>query len=378
MERTDILIIGGGIAGAALAWTLSSDHRVALLEQETYCGYHTTGRSAALYSETYGSRAIRALTVASGPFLRHPPEGFAERAILHPRGSLHIARGDQMEKLTAALIEMQQMAPVINPLTTPECLTLVPFLRADQVGAGILESGACDIDVDLLHQAYLRGARAQGALILTQTPVVSIGPNADGWQVETPSGPWQARILVNAAGAWADRMAVAAGIPPIGIEPRRRTVTLVDPPAGLDIARLPFVVDIDESFYFKPSGGKLLLSPADETLVEPGDAQPEELDIALAIDRLQAACHLPVTRKGRSWAGLRSFVADRNPVIGFDPHAPGFFWLAALGGYGIQTAPAVSGLAASLIRSQGVPERLTSLHFNLADVSPARLRPSGD
>jgi len=374
MERTDILIIGGGIAGAALAWSLSTDHRVALLERETDCGYHTTGRSAALYSETYGSQAIRALTVASGPFLRHPPQGFAERAILHPRGCLHIARGDQMEKLTAALIEMQQMVPAINPLTAPECLTLVPFLRADQVGAGILESGACDIDVDLLHQAYLRGARANGAVIRTQTPVVSIRPDGDGWRVETPSGPWQAWTLVNAAGAWVDRVAISAGIPPIGVEPRRRTITLVDPPAGMDIGRLPFVVDIDESFYFKPTGGKLLLSPADETWVEPCDAQPDELDIAVAIDRLQTACDLSVTRKGRSWAGLRSFVADRNPVIGFEPHVPGFFWLAALGGYGIQTAPAVAALAASLIRDQGVPERLTSLHFDLADVSPARLR----
>lgn len=374
MEQTDILIIGGGIAGAALAWALSTDHRVALLERETHCGYHTTGRSAALYSETYGSRAIRALTVASGPFLRHPPEGFVDRAILHPRGCLHIARGDQMEKLTAALIEMQQMAPAINPLTAPECLTLVPFLRADQVGAGILESGACDIDVDLLHQAYLRGARANGAVIRTETPVISIRPDGDGWRVDTPSGPWQAWTLVNAAGAWADHLAITAGISPIGLEPRRRTVTLVDPPEGQDIARLPFVVDIDESFYFKPAGGKLLLSPADETLVEPGDAQPDELDIALAIDRLLAACDLQIRRKGRSWAGLRSFVADRNPVIGFEPRVPGFFWLAALGGYGIQTAPAVAGLAASLIRSQGVPERLTSLHFDQADVAPARLR----
>jgi D-arginine dehydrogenase len=374
MERTDILIIGGGIAGAALAWALSPDHRVALLERETHCGYHSTGRSAALYSETYGSRAIRALTVASGPFLRHPPDGFAERAILHPRGSLHIARGDQMEKLTAALIEMQQMAPAINPLTASECLTLVPFLHPDHVAVGILESGACDIDVDLLHQAYLRGARANGAVIRTETPVVSIRPDGDGWRVETPSGVWQAWTLVNAAGAWADRVAISAGISPIGLEPRRRTVTLVDPPTGLDIARLPFVVDIDESFYFKPAGGKLLLSPADETLVEPGDVQPEELDIAQAIDRLQTVCDLPVTRKGRSWAGLRSFVADRNPVIGFEPRVPGFFWLAALGGYGIQTAPAVAGLAASLIRCQGVPERLTSLHFNLADVAPDRMR----
>jgi D-arginine dehydrogenase len=374
MERTDILIIGGGIAGAALAWALSSDHRVALLERETHCGYHTTGRSAALYSETYGSNAIRALTIASGPFLRHPPDGFVERAILHPRGCLHIARADQLEKLTSSLIDMQQMATAINPLTAPECLTLVPFLRADRVAAGILESGACDIDVDLLHQAYLRGARANGAVIRTESPVLAIRPDGDGWRVDTPSGGWQAWTLVNASGAWADKVAACAGISPIGLEPRRRTVTLVDPPGSIDIARLPFVVDIDESFYFKPVAGKLLLSPADETLVEPGDAQPEELDIALAIDRLLNACDLPITRKGRSWAGLRSFVADRNPVIGFEPRVPGFFWLAALGGYGIQTAPAVAGLAANLIRGQGVPERLTSLHFNLDDVSPARMR----
>ncbi|MDG5493575.1 FAD-dependent oxidoreductase [Niveispirillum sp. BGYR6] len=374
MERIDILIVGGGIAGAALAYALSVDHRVALLERETHCGYHATGRSVAVYSETYGSRAIRALTVASGPFLRHPPDGFSPGPILHPRGALHIARGDQLEKLTAALIEMQPLAPAINPLTAPECLTLVPFLRPDQVGAGILESGACDIDVDLLHQAYLRAARAQGAIIRTEMPVTGIRPDGDGWRVDTPAGPWQTWTLVNAAGAWADQVAQLAGVAPVGLEPRRRTVTLVEPPAGLDIARLPFVVDIDESFYFKPSAGMLAVSPADETLVEPADVQPEELDIASAMDRLQTACNIKVTRKGRSWAGLRSFVADRNPVIGFEPRIPGFFWLAALGGYGIQTAPAVAGLAASLIRDQGVPDRLTSLHFDLATVSPNRLR----
>lgn len=372
METVDILIIGGGIAGASLAHALTPGPSVLVLEAESQCGQHATGRSAALYSETYGNATIRALTMASGPFFRHPPEKFTDHPLLHARGVLHVARADQMDRFAPLLMELQAQVPSINPLTGAECQMLVPILRDHYAAAGILEPGACDIDVDLLLQGFLRAGRKQGARVLTDAPVTALARDGDGWIVDSKAGSFQARTIVNAAGAWADQVAAMAGVAPIGLVPMRRTATLVDPPPGINPTYLPFMIDIDEQFYVKPDAGKLLLCPADETPSEPCDAQPEELDIALAIDRVEQACIIDARRKGRSWAGLRSFVPDRSPVIGFDGAVPGFFWLAALGGYGIQTAPAVASLAAGLIRGEPVPDRLLTLGLDPDAIRPGR------
>jgi D-arginine dehydrogenase len=369
MKPFDFLIIGGGIAGAGIGYHLARGARVAILERESFPGYHTTGRSAALFDETYGNATIRALTRASRPFFAQPPDTFAEHKLLTPRGALFIARADQLAALEAQR-QITRGAPPI--LDSGAARGHVPVLRADYVAAAMFDGDPMDIDVAALHQGFLRGAKAQGAALVTDAEVRSLRRGAPAWRVETSAGSFAAAVVIDAAGAWAEIVGQMAGARPIGLAPLRRTAVVVDPPAGMTVERWPFVIDVDETFYVKPEAGKLLVSPADETPSPPCDAQPDELDVALAIDRVQAAADLPVRRILRSWAGLRSFVADRSPVVGFDADAPGFFWLAAQGGYGIQTAPALSFLAAALARGEGVPPELGDAGITAAAVAPDR------
>jgi D-arginine dehydrogenase len=368
----DHLVIGGGMAGAAVAYMLAPSGSVALLEREAQFGHHSTGRSAALFIEGYGNAAIRALNRASRPFFDAPPDGFAATPLLTPRGVLMIAREDQLARLDAAEAELSAQA-LVRPerLDAEGCRRLVPMLRPGHIVAGMLDPGATDIDVDALHQGFLRGARSKGATVTADAEIRAIERTAAGWRVESTAGTFEAATLVNAAGAWADVIAAMAGVRPLGLQPKRRTAALVDPPPGMDIRRWPGLIDVDEQFYCKPDAGLLLVSPADETPSEPIDAQPDELDIAIGIDRLQQAADLPVRRVVRSWAGLRSFFADRTPAVGPAADAPGFFWLAGQGGYGIQTAPAMGALAASLITGRPLPDTLAA-----AGVEPALLSPS--
>jgi D-arginine dehydrogenase len=368
---SDFAIIGAGIAGASLAYELAAHGSVLLLEAEEFPGYHTTGRSAALFSETYGNAVIRALTTGSRDFYLAPPPGFAEAPLLTPRGTLIIARADQQGSLAAQCREMPQLVPI----SAAEALARVPVLRPEAVAAAGYDAAAMDIDVHALHQGFLRGARARGASLVTNARVETIERRAGLWQLAAGTQTFAAAVLVNAAGAWADAIGRHAGAADIGLSPRRRTALLFDPPPGHDSTRWPMVLDADEDFYFKPDAGRLLASPADETPSPPCDAQPEELDIALCIDRLQQAADLPVRRVVRAWAGLRSFVADRSPVVGYDAQAEGLFWLAGQGGYGIQTAPALGRLAASLCRGAGVPADLAERGVTEAMLSPARVRP---
>ncbi|MEA2753893.1 MAG: D-arginine dehydrogenase [Aliidongia sp.] len=365
----DVAIIGAGIAGASLACELAGGASVLLLEAEAFAGYHTTGRSAALFNECYGNAVIRALTAAARDFFITPPAGFAATALLMPRGCLIIARADQQASLEAQF----RAAPQIVPIDAAEARRRVPVLRPDAVAAAGYDAAAMDIDVHALHQGFLRGAKAQGARLVTDARVTAIERRAGRWHLTTEAGTVQARILVNAAGAWAGEIGRMAGATPIGLTPLRRTALLIDPPPGSDSGGWPMVLDADEEFYFKPDAGRLLVSPADETPSPPCDAQPEELDIALAIDRLQRAADLPVRRIFRSWAGLRSFVADRSPVVGWDTGIEGLFWLAGQGGYGIQTAPALARLAASLCRGEAVPADLAARGLSEAVLSPGRL-----
>lgn len=368
----DIIIVGGGIAGFGIAAFLGDNVRALLLEKEAFPGVHATGRSAALFSETYGSEPIRALSRAGKAFLSDPPEAFQLASPLHPRGCLYIATQKQEQKLldTAAGSLMKAAAQVI---TGAQAIERCPMLRPDYTTRALWEPGAQDVDVDSLLQAFVRKFRVSGGTIATSAEVTAIVRGADGWSICAGEAEYRAPIVVNAAGAWADRIAGLAGLAPLGIQPFQRTAVLVDPPEGADISSWPAVIDIDENFYFKPDAGKLLLSPADEQPVGPCDAQPEELDVAIAVDRVEQATTLHVRRVDHSWAGLRSFAPDRLPAVGFDPRVPGFFWLAGQGGYGVQTAPALSRLAAVLVTGGSAPADIADAGLEPGLLAPARL-----
>jgi D-arginine dehydrogenase len=369
----DFVVIGGGMAGASAAYELADGASVLLLEREEHCGYHTTGRSAALFSETYGNSTIRSLTRASRDLYEAPPAGFADHPLLTPRHVLFIARADQAESIAdMAEIFAQMGGKPSRFLSVDAVRERVPIMRADYVARALLDETSMDIDVHALHQGYLRGARARGARIAVSAEVLDIGRASSGWRVTTAREQFEARTIVNAGGAWADTIAVMAGVATAGLIPLRRTAMMLDLPDGVDASSWPHVIDVDEEFYFKPDGGRLLASPADETPSEPCDAQADEFDIAVAIDRIQQAADLPVRSISRRWAGLRTFAADRSPVVGFDPRCEDFFWLAGQGGYGIQTAPALAKVAAALARRRPVANQILDIGFDPETVSPAR------
>jgi len=371
MNHADVIVIGAGIAGASVAAHLAESRRVLLLEREDRAGYHSTGRSAALFTEIYGNTTIRALTRASRKFLFDPPAGFAEGPLTRPRGCLYIASQSQIPALQA-FASLPDVAPATRALDVREAYALCPILREGYVAAALLEPDSSDIDVSALHQGYLRLFRRRGGQLVTNTPVEALERGAAGWTVHSAVERFAAPILVNAAGAWADEVAALAGLARVGLQPRRRTAVLIDPPPGMDVSRWPFVNDAQEQFYFKPEAGSLFLSPADETPVEPSDAQPDEWDIAVAVERVEAVTTLQITRPKARWAGLRTFAPDRSPVAGYSDEASGFFWLAGQGGYGIQTAPALSRAAAALILEAPLPADLWSLHAELPALSPGR------
>jgi D-arginine dehydrogenase len=373
-ETADVLVVGAGMAGAAAAAHLAADRPVVLLERESQPGYHSTGRSAALFTETYGNRAIRILTGAGRAFYEAWADGFAENPILKPRGALMFALPGQETELDAAWEDLSSLDPRVRRLGATEACAMVPVLRPEQVLGAVLEPDAMDIDVHELHQGYLRLLRRRGGRLVMDAEVVSLRRASDTWTVRTSAGEFGAPVVVNAAGAWADVLAGLAGLPPVGLVPKRRTALTVAPPAGYDTRGWPMTLDVGETFYFKPDAGRLLVSPADETPVEPCDVQPDELDVAIAIDRLTRATTIEVTRIDRKWAGLRSFVADKTTVCGFDPLAEGFFWLAGQGGYGIQTAEAMARCAVSLIDRDELPADIAARGLAAATLSPARFR----
>jgi len=368
MNHADVIVIGAGIAGASVAAHLAEAQRVVLLEREDRAGYHSTGRSAALFTEIYGNTVIRSLTRASRKFLFEPPAGFADGPLTRPRGCLYIATQTQLRSLRdfAALADV---APATRPLEVREAIALCPILREDYVAAALIEPDSSDIDVSALHQGYLRLFRRRAGRLVTNAPVEALERGARDWTVSAGTERFTAPLVVNAAGAWADEVAALAGLTRVGLQPRRRTAVLVDVPPGMDVGGWPFVNDVDEQFYFKPEAGSLFLSPADETPVEPGDAQPDEWDVAAAVERVEAATTLQIRRLKARWAGLRTFAPDRTPVVGYSGERDGFFWLAGQGGYGIQTAPALSRAAAALILESPLPE---GLQADLAALSPGR------
>lgn len=367
----DIAVIGAGIAGASAAYELADTHKVLILEMEDAPGYHTTGRSAAFFSEAYGAPAMRALTSASLSFYTDPPPNFAEHPLLRASGALYIAREDQRTALDA--LEHEISTPgLVERRDAAFALEKVEALTRGYVAECLWEPGAREIDVHALHHGYLRGARQKGAQLLCRAKLAGAKREAGRWVLTTSEGVFAASVLVNAAGAWGDQTAQIVGAAPLGLHPLRRTACII-PACGAESRRWPLVIDVDEEFYFKPDAGNLLLSPADETLSEPCDAAPEDIDIAIAVDRFERATALRVERVLRSWAGLRTVTADRTLVLGFDPGVEGFFWIVGQGGQGIQSAPATARCAAALVRGEDFPPDVRALGVDAEALSPRRL-----
>ncbi|WP_420139986.1 NAD(P)/FAD-dependent oxidoreductase [Sphingomonas sp.] len=355
--QADIAIIGAGIAGASLAAIIGDRARCVLIEAESQPGYHSTGRSAAFWSESYGGPLVQPLTTASGPWM-------AERGFLHRRGCIHIATAEGRPALTALAEELETGGVEHALLDRAALEQAIPRLSAAFV-AGLSEPTCQDIDVGGLHGHFLGEARRAGAQVLTDAAVDGITRKGDLWEIRTRAGTVRAPVLVNAAGAWASHVAALAGASPIKIQPYRRTMAqlITDPAMGAD---MPLVMDALGRFYFRPeTGGRLWLSPHDETAVEAHDVAPEELDIAIAIDQFEHVVDWRVIRRERAWAGLRSFAPDRLPVYGFDPTARGFFWFAGQGGFGIQTAPAAAMVGAALLLEAPLPEEVRAIDVGL-------------
>jgi len=371
--RADYIIIGGGIAGASIAYWLAPFGSVIVVERESQPGYHSTGRSAALYMESYGPPQARALTAASRSFFDHPPAGFTEYPLLTPRGAMIFAMTGQTAQLNAHEGIVRSVSGKVERLDADEACRRMPILRRSEVIGAVYEADASDIDVDALHQGFLRGARAAGGTVICDADVRTLTRPGDEWEVGTTRGCCRAPVLINAAGAWADVIGKMAGADPIGLVPKRRSAFIFQPPSGIDASQWPLLMCVDESFYIKPDAGMLLGSPVNADPVEPQDVQAEELDIAIAIDRIESATTLNVLRPSHAWAGLRSFVADGDLVGGFDPRVPGLFWAAAQGGYGIQTAPAAGQTYAALLRGIPLPARITDFGVDTAALNPARL-----
>jgi D-arginine dehydrogenase len=374
MEQTaDFIVIGAGIAGASVASFLSAYGKTIVLERESQPGYHSTGRSAAIFMESYGSAQVRALTRASRAFFEAPPENFTDTPLLQKRDALMIASTQQLDLLKAAFEELKPKAPDLIWLDAEAALALVPVLRPEAVAAALYDPAVQDIDVDALHQGYLRVVRRAGGRIVCNAEVLGATYQQGLWTIETASGEkFGAPILVNASGAWCDEIARLAGAAPIGLIPKRRSAFTFAAPAGVDVDAWPMLFSVDESFYIKPDAGQLLGSPANADPVAPHDVQPEELDIAMGIDRIQQATTLTIRRPSHTWAGLRSFVADGDLVGGFDPRVTGFFWVAAQGGYGVQTSAAMGEACAALIRGREIPARIVEQGVTEASLSPAR------
>jgi D-arginine dehydrogenase len=364
MKQYDVAIIGAGIAGASIASEIGEHRSVLLLEAEDHPGYHSTGRSAAFWTETYGGPRVQPLTSASRAFLDNPPADFSPSGFLRPRGAVNIARKEQQGLADQFLDDFADSTLTMDRWSWDQARSLVPDLKP--IWNHIVhEPDCCDIDVAALHAAYLRDAKRKSVDLKCRAPVTQIGKNDRGWDIVVGDEHYQANVLVNAAGAWADAIAVLGGVTPIGIQPLIRNMVQIetDPPSSPD---MPLVVGLDGSFYFKPeSGGSYWVSPHDEIPSDPGDVAADELSVATAIDRFEKVLDVRVKRVSRKWAGLRSFAPDRLPVIGFDSVDSDFFWFAGQGGFGIQTAPAAAKLARSVLLGQPQDEDLHAIDASL-------------
>ena len=368
MADFDFIVIGAGIAGASVAARLAEKASVVLLEMEERPGYHTTGRSAAAYEPNYGPRPFLALSRAGLAFYKNPPAEFSERPIFSIRGSLVIEAKGQEE----ASQHFFTPGTKLREVNVDEMMALLPVLRRDYANRGFYDDGTGDLDVDLLHRGYLKWFKQRSGKLMCNAPAQEIRRICAKWQVVTPQDTFTAPVVIDAAGAWGDKVAMMAGVAPIGLQPKRRSIGVIPMAGHADVMNWPFMVDCEESWYAKPQSGKLIVSSADQTPVEPHDAYADDEAIAIGVDRLMQATTLEVTRLEHSWAGLRSFVPDKFPVCGYEPSAPGFFWLIGQGGNGIQSSWGLSLLAAKMALREPVPEELLAQGLLVEDVVPER------
>lgn len=360
MTTCDFLVVGGGIAGLSVASRLAAHGRVTVLEAEAALGYHASGRSATFSHYGIGNGIVRALTAASRSFFLTPPAEFSAVPLAKATPALFVATEPMLPVLEALHAEMARFTDTVAAVDEAAMCALCPALRLGPgaIVAGVVDRGGLRLDSDALLQGFARIVRRSGAEVLTERRIGAIRRSGEAWEVESEGERWTAPVLVNAAGAWADHVAGLAGVRPLGLVPLRRTIIVVDPPEGADVRGWPFVKTAADAFYMLPEGGRLMASPVDEVPDDPCDAQPEEYDVALAAARVEEFTTLPVRRIAHRWAGLRTFASDRVPVAGFAPDAPGFFWLAGQGGYGLQTAPAMAAVAEALIVGGGWPQEL--------------------
>jgi D-arginine dehydrogenase len=346
MHEFDVVVIGAGIAGSTSAAAIAGDRRVALIEAEEAAGYHSTGRSAALWVQNYGPPDVRRLTGLSRAFFEAPPAGFTETPLMSRRPVVFLAPDDQRAELERMLAD----GSGLRPIAISTVRAMAPALRPDYAVAAAIEEDAFDMDVAALHQGFLRQLRSRGGVLAFRQRAGQIERRDGGWDVHTIAGDvFRAPVVVNAAGAWGDEVASGAGVTPLGLTPCRRTGAIIDP-RPWRVEDWPLLNDVRHSWYVRTEARtRLMVSPADETPMHPHDVQPDEMDIAVAIDRMQRALDIEVRRVERSWSGLRTFAPDRSLAIGWDRSAEGFFWCVGQGGYGIQTSPAAGSLVADLI-----------------------------
>ncbi len=367
-ESVDIMIIGAGIAGASAAAALAADAKVALLEMESQPGYHATGRSAAFFAGSYGSEVVRGITAASEQFYREPPGDFSTALLLRPRDAIFIARADQQDSQR----QMQAEVTSLTPQVGGQLRGRVPILDPDYVLSGLLDDSGGDLDVDAILQGFLRRCKQRGGRVVCNSRIESLRYKGGVWEARSEDGSVSAPIVVNAAGAWAGQVGVMAGLSDLQLQPKRRTALLIESPEEFDVGDWPLVIDMDEQFYFKPDAGHLLVSPADETPLAACDASPDEMDLAIAIDRFEKATTLSVRRIQHKWAGLRTFAPDKNFVVGFDPRQAGFYWLAGQGGYGVQSAPGLAQLVHAQISGATLSEQFAPVLSFAEAVAPER------
>ena len=364
----DIIVIGAGIAGASVAAHLAETKRMLILEMEDRPGFHTTGRSAATFEPNYGPPPMLAFTRASNGFFVNPPQGFTDGPLLVPRASLFFeAEGQEIftEKLLASGSGLEE-------LSEAQALQQFPILREGYAKRTFLDSHTGDLDVDLLHRGYLKLFKSRGGQLLNTAAAETIEHIGKNWRITTPRGIFESEILVNAAGAWGDVVAVKADVKPIGLQPKRRSIGVIPVDDIAGVADFPLVTDMGETWYAKPQSGKMIVSSADATPVDPHDAYADDMAIAEGIERLMTATTIEVNHLDHSWGGLRTFAPDGSPVIGYDPHTEGFFWLVGQGGYGIQSAPALSRIAAAMALNKKIPQDVLDAGLALKDILPER------